>query len=195
MGKLPETKQIILDQALSLVRTIGFESISIGGLAKQVGMSKSGIFAHFKSKESLQIMVIDHAANVFVKKVVMPALKKKRGLARLEAIISNWAKWSLEEEGGSCPLIAAAIEFDDRPGEVKERVREMLTTLHQTLVRSCQISIEEGDFSPKTDCQQVAQEIFGAMMSYHLYKKTINDPQAEKRFKKTISKILESSKP
>jgi AcrR family transcriptional regulator len=194
MGKVPATRQLILDQALSLVRTIGFESVSIGVLADKVGMSKSGLFAHFKSKESLQIMVLEHASSMFVKKVVLPSIKKQRGRVRLEAIISAWIKWSMEEEGGSCPLISAAIEFDDRPGPVKDRVREQFSELHQTIKRAVDICIEERDFSKKADSDQVAQEIFGHVMAFHLYKKTIAAKDAGTRFNRAIKNLLDSLK-
>lgn len=191
MNKSLDTKIHILDTALGLARTIGFESISIGELAKKVGMSKSGLFAHFKSKETLQVMIMDHASMNFTKKVIMPAIKKPRGVVRLKAILDNWLKWSLKDQDGSCPLIAAAVEFDARPGVVKDRVKEHIGALHLTLSRACELAVEEGEFRADTDCDQVAQEIFSFILAYHLYIKTLNDKKSEKRFKKSIEELIE----
>jgi AcrR family transcriptional regulator len=191
MNKTADTKNHILDTALNLVRSIGFESISIGELAKKVGMSKSGLFAHFKSKETLQIMIIDHASFSFTKKVLVPAIKKKRGLTRLNAIIDNWVLWSLKDLNGSCPLIAAAIEFDARPGVVKQRVQEHIGSLHQIIKRACKVAVEEGEFGLNADTDQMAQEIFSFVLSYHIYKKTLNDSKADKRFKKSIKDLIQ----
>lgn len=191
MNKSLDTKVHILDTALALVRSIGFESLSIGELSKKVGMSKSGLFAHFKSKETLQVMIMDHASYNFTKKVLIPALKKKRGITRLNAILDNWITWSLKDQNGSCPLIAASIEFDARPGVVKDKVKEHISALHKTLARACDIAVEEGELSSRTDTDQMAQEIFSFILSYHLYKKTLNDKKSDKRFKKSLADLIE----
>lgn len=194
MEKALDTKIYILDTALKLARTIGFESISIGELAKKVGMSKSGLFAHFKSKETLHVMIMEHAGYLFTKKVIKPALKEPRGLKRLNAIIENWLSWSLQDSGGSCPLITASIEFDDRPGMVKETVHRLLTSLHETLSIACSLAIETGEIKKDADTDLMAQEIFSYIMSYHLYKKTLNDPKAKERFEKSIQSLIDRNK-
>jgi AcrR family transcriptional regulator len=191
MEKSIDTKVFILDTALKLARTIGFESISIGELAKKVGMSKSGLFAHFKSKETLQVMIMDHAAYTFVKTVIKPAIKKEKGLARLNAIVNNWVKWSFQETDGSCPLISAAIEFDDRPGKVKEQVKKHLSDLHNTLARAYELTVENGELDKNADTQLMAQETFSYILAYHLYKKTLNDNKAKGRFQKSIQLLIE----
>lgn len=190
MNKALETKELILNHALGLARTIGFESLSIGELAKKVGMSKSGLFAHFNSKESLQVMILNYAANEFRKNVTAKAIKEPRGIKRLEAIMNHWSRWSTEGSEGSCPLISAAVEFDDRPGVVQEKVKELLLELHQVLKKACDICVEEGDFLPHTDTNQVAQELFSYELSYHLYKKTLGDKKAKQRFQTSIHNLI-----
>lgn len=191
MEKSVETKTLILDTALGLARKIGFESISIGELAKRVGMSKSGLFAHFKSKETLHVMIMDHAAFNFIKHAVKPALNQPRGLARLRTMVNNWNKWSFQDNEGACPLITAAIEFDDRPGKVKETVHKHLTDLHNTLATACQMAIDEGELKTDADTDQMAQEIFSFIMAYHLYKKTLNDPKAKERFETSLETLIQ----
>lgn len=192
--KSSNTKIQILDTALEIARNIGLESLSIGELAKTVGMSKSGLFAHFKSKETLQVMLLDHAADSFTKQVVMPAITLPRGLERLNALIDNWLNWSFKGQPGSCPLVAAAIEFDDRPGLVKDRVKLHLSQLHNSLERACRIAVEEDHLKKTADTHLMAQEIFSFILAYHLYSKTLNDDLAEKRFYKSISDLVARNK-
>ena len=113
MNKALETKEHILQVALDLTSKFGLESLSIGSLAKSVGMSKSGLFGHFKSKEKLQIMVMDYAAENFTKQVIIPAIKKPRGLPRLESMMRRWKLWSGSYMSGGCPILSSILEFDE----------------------------------------------------------------------------------
>ena len=158
----------ILDTALKMVRNIGFESVSINSLAKEVGMSKSGLFAHFNSKEKMHIMILDYAAELFSEKVYRKALKEKRGLPRLKAVMKNWATWNTSEEGGgACPFIAASIEYDRKPGEVKSVLKKHMRDLINTLTTSVEHCIEEGDFRNDVDAEQVAFELY-SLITGHL---------------------------
>ncbi|MBT3980336.1 MAG: TetR/AcrR family transcriptional regulator [Bacteriovoracaceae bacterium] len=183
-----KTKLHILDTAFQLARTVGLESLTIGSLAKKVGMSKSGLFAHFHSKEMLQIMILDYTDKTFTTEIVAPAIKLPRGIGRLMAIMDGWVKWTTDN--GSCPLIAAAIEFDDRPGKVKIKVEENLKKLHMTLSRACQVAVEAGDIPSENDPDQMAQEIFGHILSYHLYQKVMRDKSALSRFETSMKNTL-----
>ena len=123
MGKGDETRQTILDEALALCSQVGVSGLSIGSLADKAGMSKSGVFAHFGSKEELQIAVMRESQQRFVDIVVRPALKAPRGIARLRAIFTNWLDWTERARlPGGCPMNAAANEFDDQPGPVRDAV-------------------------------------------------------------------------
>ena len=130
------TKENILKAAFELTSKFGLESLSIGELAKSVGMSKSGLFSHFKSKEKLQIMVMDYAAENFVLTVVKPAIKKKRGIKRIEAMMDNWIKWSGSYLPGGCPFLSAIVEFDDRPGVLRDHIQKLQGTMVSTFERS-----------------------------------------------------------
>ncbi|MEO5762114.1 MAG: TetR/AcrR family transcriptional regulator, partial [Vicinamibacteria bacterium] len=117
LSKGETTRAAILDAALATASRVGFEALSIGELAKEVGLSKSGLFAHFTSKEDLQIEVVKKAISKFVELVVTPSLKQPRGEPRVRAMFENWFDWSRASElPGGCLFIAASSELDDRPG-------------------------------------------------------------------------------
>ena len=115
------TRESILDRAYEIARFSGVEGLSLGPLAQAVGMSKSGVFAHFGSREDLQLAVLESAAARFADHVLVPALSEPRGLPRLRAIMGNWFEWGRLEAGG-CVLVASVNEFDDRPGPLRDRV-------------------------------------------------------------------------
>lgn len=191
MSKGYTTKENILKAAFELTSKFGLESLSIGELAKSVGMSKSGLFSHFKSKEKLQIMVMDYASDNFVLKVVKPALKAPRGLPRVEKLMKNWQSWSSSYLPGGCPFLSAIIEFDDRPGPVQDHVRAIQAQMINTFERSLKISIEEGDLEESTDEKQLAYEIYSNMIGFHVYNRLLKDKKSTKRFDSFFNTIID----
>ena len=121
MSRGTQTRSDILSHALNHASRIGLSGLSIGTLARDVGMSKSGLFAHFGSKEELQRAVLESAAERFVAEIILPAIKQPRGLPRVRALFENWVVWSQssKREGG-CLFVSGSSEFDDRPGVVRE---------------------------------------------------------------------------
>jgi AcrR family transcriptional regulator len=194
MSKGFTTKENILKAAFELTSKFGLESLSIGELAKTVGMSKSGLFSHFKSKEKLQIMVLDYAAANFVLKVIEPALKEERGLDRLNAMMTNWQNWSTNWLPGGCPFLSSIVEFDDRPGNVQDHVRELQKTMISTFKRALDISKEEGQIKSDVDTDQVAYELYSNMIGYHIFNRLLKDDDATNRFKVNYKRIVESYK-
>lgn len=175
MGKGEETRQAILDEALALASQIGISGLSIGVLAEQAGMSKSGLFAHFGSKEEMQIAVIRASQQRFVDTVVRPALKEPRGVARLRAVLTNWLDWTrVACLPGGCPLNAAANEFDDQPGAVRDAVEAGLDDGRRMLANSVRMAVETGELRPDTDINQFVFELTGiilvAMQNQRLFK-------------------------
>ena len=148
------------------MRLEGFEGLSIGSVAASVGMSKSGVFAHFGSREDLQLAVLDAAAQRFTEQVFLPAIRERRGLPRLESIGRRWMQWLRSEQGG-CPMVSAAIEYDDRPGVIRERVIFYQTRLRTELARAIGMAVESGELRADTDAAQVAFEIFGIELVMH----------------------------
>lgn len=192
--KAVDTKQNILESGLKLVRKFGFEAISIGDLAKDVGMSKSGLFAHFKSKEALQIMLLDHAAQNFTLKVIKPALKVERGLPRLKALIKNLKSWSYESSDGNCPILGAVLEYDGRPGVVFDRVKMHIEQLIKSITRACDLCVEEGHFRENIDTHQVAFEIYSLILGAHVYHNTIGPTLASSLMNRSLNDLFERNK-
>src|SRR4026209_785464 len=121
MTKGAQTRENILDHAVRLASETGLEGLTIGTLADELKLSKSGLFAHFRSKEALQVQVLEHVAARFVDFVVKPALAEPRGAPRLRALFERLIEWPKRKEfPGGCPIIAAASELDDRPGPARD---------------------------------------------------------------------------
>jgi AcrR family transcriptional regulator len=191
MSKGFTTKETILKSAFELTSKFGLESLSIGELAKSVGMSKSGLFSHFKSKEKLQIMVMDYASQNFVAKVVKPALKKERGIDRIIALMKNWEKWSSTYLPGGCPFLSAIVEFDDRPGAVRDHIKVLQGTMVQTFARSVSIAIQENQLKQDTDSEQLAYELYSNMIGFHIYNRLLKDKKAKQKFDNLFTSILD----
>jgi|GEM_PF-1363852 len=187
------TKEIILKEAFKLASRFGLESLSIGELAKSVGMSKSGLFGHFNSKERLQIMVLDYAAKDWVEKVIHPATKMTRGIPRLLAIMDNWIVWSSTSLPGGCPFISAAIEYDDRPGPVRDHLvllqKEMLSAFN----RSATISIEEGQLASDIDLDHFSYELYSYMVGMHVFNRLLKASDGQENFVKSVTNLLARS--
>ena len=193
MTKGQDTKQRILNHALDLASTVGVEGLSIGGLAKATEMSKSGLFAHFNSKADLQIEVLETAAAHFIETVVAPSLREPRGEPRVRALFDRWLAWETLRTGG-CPFMGASFELDDRPGPVRDALLATQKDWVATLIRAIEIAIDEGHFRQDVDAAQLAFEIYGAFMSFHLHHRLLRDPQAHTRVTNAFEQLLTHAK-
>jgi AcrR family transcriptional regulator len=165
-GKRATTRETILDHAYALARFEGLEGLSIGTLATDVGMSKSGVFAHFGSREELQLAVLDTGRQRFVSQVLLPALKQPRGLPRLRAIVANWFEWSREHQSG-CVLLSAASEYDGRDGALHDGVVQQQAGWRDELQKAIAQAVELGHLRRDTDVAQLAFEIYALMLGLH----------------------------
>ena len=190
MGKGDDTRRAILDLALDLASKIGLEGLTFGVLAKRAGMSKSGLYAHFDSKESLQCRVLDAAAKRFVDVVLAPALKRSRGLPRIEELFVRWLRWETEELKGGCPFAAAATEFDDRPGPVKDTLIAHLRDLLGSVSRAAAIAIEEGHFQAELDAEQFAFEFWAVLIAHQHYGRLLGHPDAGVRARHAFDALV-----
>lgn len=161
------TRELILDRAYGLACRAGLEGISIGGLAGEVGMSKSGVFAHFGSREDLQLAVLDDAGRRFVEHVLTPALAAPRGVARLRAIMDRWFDWVQHEEDGGCIFLGATAEYDDRPGPLRDRVIAQVARWRVELARAARLAVDAGELAPDTDVEQLAFELYALALVVH----------------------------
>lgn len=159
------TREVILDRAYGIASKSGLEGLSIGPLAQAVGMSKSGVFAHFGSREDLQLAVLDSAATRFGEMVLIASLSEPRGVPRLRAIMRNWFEWVRTTVGG-CILMAAASEYDDRPGPLRDRVRANELRWRTALQRAVQLAIDNNDLSAG-DAGQGVFELYAIALGVH----------------------------
>ena len=165
-GKRAATRDTILDHAYALARRDGLEGLSIGNLASDVGMSKSGVFAHFGSREDLQLAVLDTGRQRFVTQVLLPALKQPRGLPRLRAIVANWFEWSREHQSG-CVLLSAVSEYDGREGALHDGVVRQQAGWRDELQKAIAQAVELGHLRSDADVAQLAFEIYALMLGLH----------------------------
>lgn len=181
MSKGEETRSSVLGKALALATEVGIEGITIGKLAEHVGMSKSGLFAHFSSKENLQVAILDEAVERFVAVVVAPALKKPRGEPRVRALVEGWLEWSKADFlPGGCIFVTAGVELDDRPGPARDRFVAAQRDWLATIAHAAKIAIDEKQFRKDLDCDQLAHEIFSIAYGYHFLRR-IHDPKVSER--------------
>lgn len=194
MNKGARTRQTILDAAVAMASEAGFESLSIGALAGRVGMSKSGLFAHFGSREDLQVAAIEAAAARFSDLVFVPALKAPRGIARIEILFNRWLNWvELGGLEGGCPLQAAALEFDDRPGPVRDAVMTHFLQLEKELGKAVTIAIEEGQFRRGLDEGQFVFELFAIVSAAYYRGRLLDDDITPQRAQTAFEGLVERS--
>ena len=184
------TKQAIVDAALGLASQIGLEGLSIGAVAEVTQMSKSGVFAHFGSREELQISVIREYYARFFDEVFSPAMAQDRGLPRVRALFNNWMKRVAIELQSGCIFISGAVEFDDRPGAVRDALASSINTWLGALYRAIVMAKEEGQLESHADEEQMAFEIHGLILALHYEARFLQKPGAIARAHKGFDNIL-----
>jgi AcrR family transcriptional regulator len=190
-----ETRQRILEGAVALASTQGIEGVTIGDLASALDLSKSGLFAHFRSKEALQIAVLQAAAERFTRLVVVPALKAPRGEPRVRALFDRWLTWgNCEEMPGGCIFITAAAELDDRPGPVRDVLVQSQKDLLGTVAHAAQIAVDEGHFQGDLDLEQFAFELYAILLSFNHATRLMRDPRAKERAQRTFERLIASAR-
>lgn len=192
MRKGELTRGAVLDEAAALARRVGLDGLTIGTLAAQTEMSKSGLFAHFGSKETLQIEVLDHASAQFVDQVVRPALTAPRGEPRLRALVERWMEWA--SAPGGCLFVAAAMELDDRPGPVRDRLVRSQRDWLDTLVTAVGQAVGEHHFRPDVDARQLAQDVLGVLLAFHVTHRLLDDPDALHRAHRALEALLTAAR-
>lgn len=190
MQKGQQTKTAIIDVALSLATQMGLEGLTIGAVAEMAGMSKSGVFAHFGSREELQISVIREYHHRFEQEVFYPVLLLPRGLPRLRALFANWMQRTSAEIDSGCLYISGAAEFDDRPGPVRDALASSVQTWMDALHRAVRMSVEQGDLDGQTDAAQMAFEIHGLILACHYEARFLKSKTALSLAQRSFEHIL-----
>jgi AcrR family transcriptional regulator len=192
MPRIKRTRRDIVDRALALAADVGLENVTLGVLATDLDLSKSGLFAHFKSKEALQLSVLAEAIERFTAVIVRPALAAPRGEPRVVALFENKLAWITAGGGvslpvapdgelprGRCIFMALSQEYDDRPGPVRDAVVQSQRDWRATLAHAARIAVDEGHFRADLDVEQFAFEFLGICMTYQQTHKLLADDRAE----------------
>lgn len=161
------TRAAILDAALELAARDGLEGLTIGLIADRMQMSKSGVFAHFGSREDLQLEVVREYHRRFQKNVFEPALEQTKGLPRLEKMLELWMELRIHELTSGCIYISGAVEFDDRPGAVRDQLVRSVEMWRQALLKSIKISIAEGHLKKDANPEAMLFGIYSAILGLH----------------------------
>ena len=185
-----QTRAAIVDAALALASHIGLEGLSIGALAEVTGMSKSGVFAHFGSREELQISVVREYHAKFEEEVFRPSMKAPRGLPRLHTLFERWLKRVSVEIDSGCIYISGAVEFDDRPGPVRDALVTMVNTWQHALERAIGAAVAAGHLRADTDARQVLFEIHGLILALHHDARFLRHAGAEERARAGFQRVL-----
>ncbi len=173
---------------------VGLGGLTIGDLATETGLSKSGLYAHFGSKTALQLAVLDAAAEEFTASVLLPALKAPRGEARVRDLVDRWLRCGLVRQPGGCVFVKASAELDDQPGPVRDRLRELHLELAAAIARIFAGGIREGEFRPDADAEQFAADLYGVMLAFHHRLRLLDDPTAEPRARTAVEALLDAAR-
>ena len=191
-GPRGATRERILSEGLVLMSQSGLSGVTLGVLADQVGMSKSGLFAHFRSKEDVQIDLLTHMASVANAHVVAPSMQAREGLPRLRALVRSWLGWAQRAglEGG-CPVAAGLFEFDDVEGRVREKILEMERDWRALLTGLVQQAVDRGDLRRDLDVEQFVWELCGIYLSHHAAHRFLRAADADRRARTAFDALIE----
>ncbi|MEQ1876383.1 MAG: TetR/AcrR family transcriptional regulator [Bdellovibrionia bacterium] len=193
MGKGELTRQTILDRAVGLAGMLGLEGLTIGRLADELNLSRSGLFAHFRSKEALQLQVLSTAALQFTDGVIRPAVQAPRGLPRVQSLFEQWLMWLKDGKAGGCIFIATAVELDDKPGPVREALVDIQREWAKTRARVAQTAVDQKHFRKNLDCDQFAFDMNSIILGYHYSARLLEDGKAEERARRAFRTLTEQS--
>jgi AcrR family transcriptional regulator len=187
-----ETRQAILARAFELATIVGVSHVTIGRLAEETQLSKSGLFAHFGSKEALDVAIVEEASRQFVQAVMVPALREPRGEPRVRALFEYWIAWG--QRPGGCFFVGACAELDDRPGPPRDALIRASRDWIDELAKAARIAVREGHFTASTDAEQFAFELYGIMLSCHQFSRFLREPDALARAHAAFERLVVSSR-
>ena len=192
MRKGELTRAAILDMALELASRDGLEGLTIGLLADKMNMSKSGVFAHFGSREDLQLEVLKLYHHRFEQEVFFPSIKEPRGLPRLRAMFARWISRVSEEIASGCIYISGAVEYDDRPGPIREELVTMVSAWQGALLRCVVQAKETGDLKQDCDAAQLVYEMYGLILAVHHDARFMRTPGSVERARTGFNRLIEN---
>ncbi|GAA5236056.1 TetR/AcrR family transcriptional regulator [Verticiella sediminum] len=184
------TRVIILDHALRLAGAGGIDALTIGTLAESASMSKSGVFAHFGSREDLQIAVVQEYHQRFQQRVFEAAMREPRGLPRVQALFDGWIAQATDEIEQGCIYLGGAFEYDDRPGPVRDALAASITVWRGALVRACAQAVACGHMRTDTDTEQLVFELMGLILALHMHARFLKHADALARTRQGVAHRL-----
>ena len=191
MNAEPTSRERILRAGVALMSQAGLNGVTLGVLADRVRMSKSGLFAHFRSKEAVQIELLNHMNEFATERVVRPSLAAAEGLPRLHALVRNWFGWA-QRAGlpGGCPVAAGLFEFDDVEGAVRNKILEMESAFRTMLIELVRRAIELGHLRHDLDVEQFVWELCGIYLSHHAAHRFLRSADADRRAQTAFEALL-----
>lgn len=189
-----KTRDAILNDSVALASQVGLEGLSIGGLATRTGMSKSGLFAHFGSKEELQRATLARAEQLFQERVFLPTMLFPPGLGRLRALAENWIRYldGCEASPGGCLLITASIEYDDRPGTVRTILADGQRALRGAIAKSVRVAVEANELRSTVDPWQFTFELYGIVLAAYHERRLLDDRRSTERAMRAFDRLVQS---
>lgn len=195
MGKGDDTRSAVLDEAVELASLVGLGGLTIGTLAAATTLSKSGLYAHFESKEALQVEVLRHARERFIDLVMRPTLGTARGEPRLRAFFEHWLRWQAEVLPGGCIFVDAASEFDDQEGPVRDELVRAERDKLDSVVLMVGAAVGEEHFRSDVDAAQFAYELEGIMLAHHHARRLLRDAGADHHARRAFERLVDACRP
>ncbi|HEX2895217.1 MAG TPA: TetR/AcrR family transcriptional regulator [Marmoricola sp.] len=193
MSKGQQTKAAILDEAVGIASRVGFNALTIGQLAESTGMSKSGLFAHFKSKEALQLETLERGRERFTDLVVRPTLAAPRGVLRVRALVDHWLVWETQALEGGCIFVTGSVEFDDQPGPMRDALVRNQKDWGEFIAAVAGTAVSEGDFRSEVDVEQFAFAVQGLVYAFHHAARLLHDPKAADHLTAGLEQLIAAS--
>ena len=191
MSKGDETRQAVLDHAVEIAGRLGVAGLTIGSLATATGLSKSGLYAHFRSKEALQLAVLGQARERFVEQVILPGLAAPRGVPRIRTVFERWLALSNDGSAG-CLFVSASTEFDDQPGVVRDQLVREHWDLADSLAQMYRSGAKDGQLRDDLAPEQFAHDLHGLMLAHFHASRLLHDPTADDRARFAFERLLDS---
>ncbi len=194
LAKGDRTRGLILERAIQMASVVGLDGLSIGDLAARLELSKSGLYAHFRSKEALQLAILRRGIRTFGEIVIADAQRRRRGVETLRALFRGWMHWSHDRLDGGCLFVTAAVEFDDRPGPVRDYLVTEYRRWFAVIEEAARRAIADGDFRQNLDCEQFAHDFHAITLGYNHADRLFHDPKAERRARHALDRLLKEAK-
>jgi AcrR family transcriptional regulator len=193
VGKGEQTRQTVLAQAADMAARQGLSTLTIGELATRTRLSKSGLFAHFQSKEALQLAVLAYARDRFTDEVIRPATRTPRGEPRVRALFEHWLEIS-RQVNAECLFVSASAEFDDQPGPVRDQLVRDHRDCADSIIQVFRTGVSEGDFREDADAGQFAYDLHSIMLGFFHAHRLLGDPRAPERVRRSFEALLAAAR-